>query len=207
MQTKTVHKGVYIVVDPAMKQRKLINQLKKVKKQPIAAIQIWDNPAIEVKEGLIEEIVGLFKDTNIPVLINNRWEYLKKYDLDGVHFDVLPINLEKINKEVGKEFIKGITLTNNLKNLSVIEYLCFDYVSFCSIFPSSTSNSCELVDFKNIQACREKSNLYIFLSGGIKPENLNQLRHLNYDGVAIVSGIMKASDPEKAIEEYINELN
>lgn len=207
MQTKIVHKGVYIVVDPAMEQEALITQLKKIKNQPIAALQIWDNPAAEITGDLIKAIVALFKDTNTPVLINNQWQYLKQYDLDGIHFDVIPANLEQLSQEIGREFIKGITLTNDLDSLSEIEDLKFNYLSFCSIFPSSTSNSCDLVDLKTIETCREKSKLPIFLSGGIKPENIHQLEHLNYDGVAIVSGIMKASNPEEALKNYTNELN
>lgn len=207
MQHKTIHKGVYVVIDPGMEQEKILSQLEKIKKQSIAAIQIWNNPNAEIKPPLIESILALFKDTNTPVLINNEWEYLKVFDLDGVHFDALPKDLEQINKEVNRAFIKGITLTNDLGSLSEIEAMGFDYLSFCSVFPSSTSNSCDLVDFKTIQDCKEQTNMPVFLSGGITPENLNQLRHLNYDGVAIVSGIMKASNPKKAIENYSNELN
>lgn len=207
MQHKTIHKGVYVVIDPGMEQEKILSQLEKIKKQSIAAIQIWNNPNAEIKPPLIESILALFKDTNTPVLINNEWEYLKAFDLDGVHFDALPKDLEQINKEVNRAFIKGITLTNDLGRLSEIEAMGFDYLSFCSVFPSSTSNSCDLVDFKTIQDCKEQTDMPVFLSGGITPENLNQLRHLNYDGVAIVSGIMKASNPKKAIENYSNELN
>ena len=207
MQHKTIHKGVYVVIDPGMEQDKILSQLEKIKKKSIAAIQIWNNPNAEITPNLIKAILALFKNTDTPVLINNEWEYLKAFDLDGVHFDELPKDLEQINKEVNRDFIKGITLTNDLGGLTKIEAMGFDYLSFCSVFPSSTSNSCDLVDFKTIQDCKEKTNLPIFLSGGITPENLNQLRHLNYDGVAIVSGIMKASDPGKAIENYSNELN
>lgn len=207
MQHKTIHKGVYVVIDPGMEQERILSQLEKVKKKPLAAIQIWNNPNAKITSHLIESILALFKDTKIPVLINNEWAYLKEFDLDGVHFDTLPTDLEQINKEVNRKFIKGITLANDLGGLSEIEAMGFDYLSFCSVFPSSTSNSCDLVDFKTIQDCKEQTDLPIFLSGGITPENLNQLRHLHYDGVAIVSGIMKASDPEKAIENYSNELN
>lgn len=207
MQHKTIHKGVYVVIDPGMEQERILSQLEKVKKKPLAAIQIWNNPNAKITSHLIESILALFKDTNTPVLINNEWAYLKEFDLDGVHFDTLPTDLEQINKEVNRKFIKGITLTNDLGGLSEIEAMGFDYLSFCSVFPSSTSNSCDLVDLKTIQDCKEQTDLPIFLSGGITPENLSQLHHLHYDGVAIVSGIMKASDPEKAIENYSNELN
>lgn len=206
MQHKAIHKGVYIVIDPGMELKKIRSQLNKIKKKPIAAIQIWDNQKTKIKEELIEEIIKLFRYTSTPVLINNQWEYLKKYDLDGIHFDEIPDNMKQINNEIKREFIKGITLTNNLESLPKLEKMKFDYLSFCSIFPSSTSNSCEIVRLNTIEACSKQSKLPIFLSGGIKPDNLIQLKHLKFDGIAIVSGIMKAKDPKKAIENYINQL-
>src|SRR5690625_5472875 len=139
MQHKTIHKGVYVVIDPGMEQQSILSQLEKVKKKPLAAIQIWNNPNTKITSHLIESILALFKDTNTPVLINNEWAYLKEFDLDGVHFDTLPTDLEQINKEVNRKFIKGITLTNELGGLSEIEAMGFDYLSFCSVFPSSRS--------------------------------------------------------------------
>src|SRR5690625_1161726 len=178
MQHKTIHKGVYVVIDPSMEQERIISQLEKIKEGSIAAIQIWNNPKAEITPHLIESILALFKDTNTPVLINNEWEYLKEFDLDGVHFDAFPTDLEQINKEVNRKFIKGITLTNDLGGLSEIETMGFEYLSFCSVFPSSTSNSCDLVDFKTIQDCKEQTDLPIFLSGVITTDNSNELCHL-----------------------------
>src|SRR5690625_5893920 len=88
MQHKTIHKGVYVVIDPGMEQQSILSQLEKVKKKPLAAIQIWNNPNTKITSHLIESILALFKDTNTPVLINNEWAYLKEFDLDGVHFDI-----------------------------------------------------------------------------------------------------------------------
>lgn len=207
MDKKSINKGVYIVVDPALELPKLLAQLEKIKVENLAAIQIWDNPNAAITREIIESICHLFKDTNTPILINNRWEYLKTYALDGVHFDSFPTNLEQINKELDRDFIKGITLTNDLKDLTQLERLGFDYLSFCSVFPSSTSNSCDLVAFETVKSCSENSSIPIFLSGGIKPENISQLQELNFDGVAVVSGIMKATNPLEAIEKYKHELN
>src|SRR5699024_6257957 len=97
MQHKTIHKGVYVVIDPSMEQERIISQLEKIKEGSIAAIQIWNNPKAEITPHLIESILALFKDTNTPVLINNEWEYLKEFDLDGVHFDAFPTDLNQIN--------------------------------------------------------------------------------------------------------------
>lgn len=206
MGQKKINPGIYLVVDPSLGPVKIASQLEKVRYENFAAIQIWDNPKEVITPEIIESVCSIFKDTNIPVLINNQWEYLKKYALDGVHFDSLPTNLEQINKELNRDFIKGITLTNDIRELEQIEKMGFDYLSFCSIFPSATSNSCHLVNFETIKACREKSNIPIFLSGGIEPENINQLQELDFDGVAVVSGIMKVSNPKEAFEKYTDEL-
>lgn len=206
MDRKKINQGIYVVVDPALDQSKLLAQLEKIKNESLAAIQIWDNPKAAITPEIIEAIRHLFKDTETPVLINNHWQFLETYDLDGVHFDKLPTNLEQINKKLGRDFIKGITLTNDLKELPQIEKMSFDYLSFCSVFPSTTSSSCDLVNFETIKSCREISAIPIFLSGGIKPENISQLCELDFDGVAIVSGIMKAVNPKEAIENYTNEL-
>src|SRR6185369_6565581 len=82
-----------------------------------------------------------------------------------------------------------------------------DYISFCSVFPSSTSNSCDLVSFDTIRRAREITSLPIFLAGGISPDNMKRLRELDFDGVAVISGIMNQDDPAQAAKKYLTELN
>jgi thiamine-phosphate pyrophosphorylase len=77
-----------------------------------------------------------------------------------------------------------------------------DYISFCSVFPSSTSNSCERVTFDTIRKARTITAMPIFLAGGMRLENINKLSELDYNGVAVISGIMQAEDPAKATKQY-----
>lgn len=203
---KKIQKGLYIIVDPAMDDFKILQQLYQIHTEQLAAVQIWDNPNAKISIRLIEEIVQLFKNTSTPILINNRWEYLQDYDLDGVHFDNLPTQIEEIAFQINKDFIKGITLTNNLEDLPRIEKMKFDYLSFCSLFPSTTSQSCELVAFDTLRHCKKKTKIPIFLSGGITPDNLQQLHSLNFEGIAIVSGIMNAAQPQKELKNYQQQL-
>ena len=46
----------------------------------------------------------------------------------------------------------------------------------------------------------------IFLSGGITPDNMEELKELNYDGIAVVSGIMNAENPLKSLNLYKEKL-
>lgn len=200
---KKIQNGVYLVIDPSMKQQQLFERLAAVLKEKICAVQIWDHfPKEDVKQEIIPSICGMCKAANVPVLINNDWAMLKQFPLDGVHFDVLPTNLEEIRKEVGRDFIAGVTVNNSLDVVATAEQSKLDYISFCSVFPSSTSNSCERVTFDTIRKARTITSMPIFLAGGMRLENIIKLNELDYNGVAVISGIMQAEDPAQATKQY-----
>lgn len=202
-----IKKGVYIVINPAEDRDKIIKQILKIKNENIAAIQIWDNPKLKVIDSdLLRFIVSTFKN-KVPVLINNKWKLLKDYNLDGIHFDKLPNNLDEIEKELEKGFIKGITLGNDLSLIPKIKNHAFDYLSFCSMFPSSTVSNCTIVSKEIVKRCSELIDIPIFLSGGINLENVSKLNELNIHGIALVTGIMHATDPKAVLYKYISKLN
>lgn len=203
MIKKTIQKGIYLVVDPFMGQSVLLSKLSRIIDRKIVAVQIWDNFTEDGnKNEMVKEITLLCHKQNVPVLINNQWELLLDTELDGVHFDALPQNINRIKTEIGKEIITGITCGNDLSVVKWADENRLDYISFCSIFPSLTANSCELVNFDTIKAARAITSLPIFLAGGIKPANLHQLNELEYTGIVVVSGIMSTDNPEQALEIY-----
>jgi len=203
----TIAAGIYLVIDPAMDEKNLLYKLANILNEKIVAVQLWDNfRENQPIEKLVQEIYGLCSVKNVPVLINNQWEYLMNTALSGVHFDHIPENFECIKAKVNKPFITGITCTNDLAQVHWAAAHQLDYISFCSMFPSSTATSCELVNFDTV---REAGNIFkkpVFLAGGIKPENIYKLSELNYSGIAVISGIMNAENPIKSIQEYYENL-
>jgi thiamine-phosphate pyrophosphorylase len=198
-----IQNGIYLIVDPLMDRNVLVNKLQEIIHEEIAAIQIWDN--FKQNENPIEcinDILQLCHTKNIPVLINNRWELLKQTDLDGVHFDKIQDDILQLKNELNREVITGITCNNDLSIVKWANNNGLDYISFCSMFPSSTANSCELVTFDTVKEAREITTLPIFLTGGIKPENMELLNELSYSGIAVVSGIMSADKPDEALKKY-----
>ncbi|MGN6603368.1 MAG: thiamine phosphate synthase [Ginsengibacter sp.] len=200
---KRIQNGIYLIVDPSMNRYTLLSKLKELIHEEIAAVQIWDNfnPSENIIE-FIEEILCICHPENIPVLINNRWELLKETSLDGVHFDAIPNNISELKKEAGRKIFTGITCSNDLSIVAWANENGLDYISFCSMFPSTTANSCELVTFNTIKEAKKITPLPIFLAGGIKPENIDMLQELNYSGIAVVSGIMKSDQPIEALKKY-----
>lgn len=193
-----------MVLDPSMKEGELLEKLTSaLGGNELAAVQIWDNfPAFADNINLINTICQICHRKEVPVFVNNRWQLLESSIADGVHFDEIPENLEEIKSRIDRNFQLGITCNNDLSIIKWADENNFDYVSFCSVFPSSTSNSCELVDFEVIRTARKLTSIPIFLSGGIRPENFERLQGLEFDGVAVVSGIMSSDDPAGATKEY-----
>lgn len=207
MKKQAILGGLYLVVDPNQEKTSLLHTLQQLRKAPLAALQVWDNPQwTSADETLLNEICDIFASTPIPVLANNRLEWLRTFPFDGIHFDVMPADWQTLKAAFHRPLITGLTLTNELDLLDLPAAQGLDYISFCSMFPSSTSNSCELVRPESVQEARRRYSLPIFLAGGIRPESLPQLSALPYDGVAVVSGIMKSDDPLQQIENYLELL-
>jgi thiamine-phosphate pyrophosphorylase len=204
---KRVNQGVYVIIDPSMPEDTLIPKLTDILQEPIAAVQIWDNfPDRDNTLELIRKISGLCHKKNLPVLINNHWEWLLSGYPDGVHFDSVPENYDLIKKTVKRKFISGLTCGNDLSLVKWANDNGLDYISFCSVFPSGTSNSCELVMPETIIEAKKISSLPVFLAGGILPGNMNKLNSLPYEGVAVISGVMNSETPGMAVREYITGL-
>ncbi len=204
---KQINGGVYLVVNPADNEEIVFSKLKRIVEAEIAAVQIWDNFSGKTNQvSFIDKVCIICHQKGIPVLINNQWQLLNLSKADGVHFDEHPEDIDVVRKIVNRKCIMGITVNNDLSLVQWANDNSFDYISFCSIFPSTTSNSCQLVKFETITKARTITQMPIFLAGGIQPENIYQLNNLDYDGVAVVSGIMSADDPFEKANKYLNEL-
>lgn len=205
MAKKHIKDGIYLVIDPAMERQMLLGQLRKALTGAVAAVQIWDNilPGEDIK-ALVEQVIALCRPFGIPVLINNRCQLVYETGLDGVHFDAIP---QDFFAENHGNIIVGVTCGNDLATIEQAVVLGADYISFCSMFPSATATSCELVSPEIVIKARELTDMPIFLAGGITPQNMATLSSLPYNGIAVVSGIMKAAEPHEAIKEYQSKLN
>ncbi|WP_017732604.1 thiamine phosphate synthase [Nafulsella turpanensis] len=208
---KKITGGIYLVLNPALEKPVLLEKLEQALEGGIAVLQIWNNWvdtfSLTEKRELIGPIIKLASAYQVPVLINEEWELLKGTSLDGVHFDAIPENYERIKQEIGRRFMAGITCSNNLAPIYWAEENRVDYVSFCSVFPSSSVASCEIVKPETIRKAREITQMPLFLSGGISVDNMSHLQELDFNGVAVISGILNAESSRQAAASYQDALN
>lgn len=200
-----------MVVDPAMDQSVLLDKVSQALEGGVSILQIWNHWPESMHQADREQLITYIKEMadeyQAPVLINDAWELLKATPLDGVHFDSIPENFEQIKSEVGPDFIAGITCSNDLGVVEWAEENDFNYVSFCAMFPSPSVGSCEIVSPETVQKAREITDMPLFLSGGITPEKIGELDGLDFNGVAVISGILKDDEPQKQATKYKQTLN
>jgi thiamine-phosphate pyrophosphorylase len=207
MEMKTtstkIHGGVYLVVDPVALDDEAIQKVSQALQSGLAAIQVWNhwNDTV-VKTAIVEKLVKLARPYKVPVLINENWELLTETAADGIHFDQPSDNLELIRKAIGRPILTGITCGNNLETVQFAINQKMDYISFCSVFPSTSSNSCEWVKPATIAAARAMTTMPIFAAGGITAGNLEQLLPTGLDGIAVINSIMKAEDPAAVTSSF-----
>ncbi len=207
-RSEKIRPGIYLVVDPSMDEQNLLEKLKLSLDKGISMVQIWDHfKDGEQVESLIDEICSMCKPYHTPVFINNRWEYLKTTSLDGVHFDVIPENIDEIRKDTAPHALFGLTCENALDDVRWAAAHDMDYISFCSMFPSTSVSRCEIVRPGTVVEASKIFDKPIFLAGGINPTNLRELDQLKYDGIAVISGIMNSEEPGLAIDAYHKILN
>ncbi|MEK6477513.1 thiamine phosphate synthase [Catalinimonas sp. 4WD22] len=202
--------GVYLVIDPAMDEQVLLEKVAQALEGGVQVLQIWnhwpEHFALADKKKLIEAILKISTQYHVPTLINEEWELLKHTALEGVHFDSIPENYQAIKKEIGRIFLGGITCSNDLAVIEWAERNDFDYVSFCSMFPSSSVDSCEIVRPETVRKARAITQMPLFLSGGITTANLATFKELDFNGVAVISGILSADSPKHSATAYQNAL-
>ena len=208
---KPITGGVYLVLDPSMDKPLLLQKVREALDGGTNVLQIWNNwpggYTFADKVLLIQELVDLAAAYQVPVLVNEEWQLLKDTALAGVHFDSIPEDFESIKAAVGRDFICGITCSNNLEVVRWAEERQLDYVSFCAVFPSPSAGSCEIVQPDTIREARKITQLPLFLSGGITTENIDKLQGLDFNGVAVISGILNATSAQKSAAAYNEALN
>lgn len=203
--------GIYLVVDPSMEEVKLLDKIEQSLEGGVRIFQIWnhwpDGMNDYDKEQLVTYINEMADKYDVPVLVNDDWELLKKTDVNGIHFESVPKNFEQVKEEVGRDFLTGITCSNDLDVVKWAEDHDFDYVSFCAMFPSPSVESCPIVQPETVQKAREITNMPLFLSGGITPQNIGKFDELDFNGVAVISGILKVDNPQEKTMNYNQMLN
>jgi thiamine-phosphate pyrophosphorylase len=194
---------LYLIVDPSIPQQKLLAIVKRALKGGVDILQLWSSSESTCQMTEIAlSLLNLSNQGHVPLIINNNLQLAKEIGAHGVHMDQYDVTPLEIRKFLGKESIVGYTLGNDLERLKWAENVGADYVSFCAVFPTSSVSQCEIVPLESITLAKSMAKIPVFASGGINLDNVCSVLEAGADGIAVISAILKARDPEQVAKSF-----
>jgi thiamine-phosphate pyrophosphorylase len=86
----------------------------------------------------------------------------KEVGANGLYLDRYDITPSEVRQVLGKHSIIGYTIGDNLEKVRWAETVGADYVSFCSVFPTSSVAQCDIVPLETIKAAKIQTTLPVF---------------------------------------------
>ncbi|MCI2430815.1 thiamine phosphate synthase [Candidatus Acetothermia bacterium] len=188
--------GLYVVVAPDTPPDKI----EKALRGGADIFQIW--MGAQADPNWARQVSELARRYQVPVLVNNDVKLAAEIGADGVHTDDDRLTPQEIRKALSAQALVGVTCGADLDKVRWAEKSGADYISFCSIFPSSSVDECEIVPLETIKAAKRLVKIPVFASGGITLQNAPQVLAAGADGLALISAIFHAPDPEQAARSF-----
>lgn len=134
----------------------------------------------------------------IALVINDRLDIALAAKADGVHLGQEDLPVETARKYLGPEAIIGLSI-NNLDQLKEAAKLPVDYLAISPIFPTPTkTDTAPPWGLEGLAQARKLTERPLVAIGGLNESNVSQVVAAGADGIAVVSAICAAEDPEAA---------
>jgi thiamine-phosphate pyrophosphorylase len=139
-------------------------------------------------------------------IVNDRVDVAAAVGADGVHLGQEDLPLADARKILGPDRLIGIS-THTLAQALEAEAGGADYIGFGPVFPTTTKKSPDpVVGVAGLREVRARVKIPIVAIGGITPKNAAEVRAAGAECCAVVSAVLSAPDPGKAIAELVRAI-
>lgn len=138
---------------------------------------------------------------DVPLIINDRVDVALASGADGVHLGQRDMHPADARALLGPGALIGLSL-ETLHDADELPRLPVDYVAASPVFstPTKTDTSAPL-GLDGLRAIRAATTLPLVAIGGIHAGNARQVLDAGVDGLAVVSALLTAPDPEHAARQ------
>jgi thiamine-phosphate pyrophosphorylase len=198
---------LYLVTEESMPLEQLLQTLEEAIKGGVTIVQLREKYA--TGKSFFEKakrVKALLNYYDVPLIINDRVDVALAVEADGVHVGQSDLPVEAVRKIVPPSMIVGISVSS-IEEAKIAEKKGADYLGVGALFPTDSKKDAKSLPAGMLELITAAVSIPAVAIGGIKLEHLPKLRGKNIAGVAIVSGIMKASDPYSAAMAYRKEID
>ncbi len=150
---------------------------------------------------LARKVKEILTPRNVPLIINDRVDVALASNADGVHVGQSDMPYKDARRIMGPDAIVGLTV-ETMDQAREAEALDADYLGVSTIFGTPTkTDTINEWGLAGLQKLRGQTKQKLIAIGGINKNNVPDMITAGADGVAAVSAICSASDPESAAKE------
>lgn len=147
------------------------------------------------------ELLDLLRPLGIPLLINDNPEAALRAGADGVHLGQSDMPVAEARRLLGPRALIGLSVESPAQ-AEAAKRLPVDYLGLSPVFGTRTkTDTAPPLGLSGITAIRRLTTLPLVAIGGIGPGNAREVLAAGADGLAVVSAICSAADPQAAARE------
>jgi thiamine-phosphate pyrophosphorylase len=200
MKIKKIDYSLYLVTDRGMaRDRSTLEIVRAAVNGGATVVQLREKDC-STRE-FIEQALAVkdfLKARQIPLIINDRLDVAQAVQADGVHLGQTDMPLELAKGILGDSMIIGIS-AESLKDAIAAEKGGADYLGVSPIYATPTkTDTAPPLGLAGLREIRKAARLPLVGIGGLNRENAAEVIRSGADGVAVVSAIEAADDPEAA---------
>ncbi|MGD8993137.1 MAG: thiamine phosphate synthase [Desulfobacterales bacterium] len=203
MKTKNIDYSLYLVTDRDLARgRSTLEIVTAAVNGGATIVQLREKECSTLE--FIEQALSIkafLVTRNVPLIINDRVDVAQAVEADGVHLGQTDMPLETAKGIVGDTMIIGIS-AECLADAIAAEKGGADYLGVSPIYVTPTkTDTAPALGLEGLRKIRRAVHLPLVGIGGLTRENAAEVIYNGADGVAVVSAIVAANDPESAAHE------
>ena len=156
--------------------------------------------ATGIQVRLATSLLLLCHEMDTPLVINDRPDVARAIGAAGAHVgpaDLPPVLARRVLGDAGL----GVSARTPLR-LRLAEEARADYIGAGAFRSTASKRDAVVIGGQGIAGLVGATHLPVVAVGGIRPGDVPGLRGAGAAGVAVLSGILEADDPERAARSY-----
>lgn len=162
---------------------------------------------LEDPAAVLAEVLPLrdfLRGVGVPLIINNDVELAVEIGADGIHIGQSDMPVAEARALIGPEMILGLTVANDAE-MDAVDATLVDYVGCGPVFPTISKDDAPAdLGVAKWAELAARCPVPICAIGGLDVERSRAVRATGHcDGIAVVSAICAAEDPEQAARNLV----
>ncbi len=200
---------LYLVTDEGLSLgRPVTDIVAKAVKGGVDAVQLREkNKNTRDFIALAEKVKNILQPYNVPLIINDRLDVALAAGADGIHIGQQDMPYKKAKALMPAGTVIGLSVENT-EQAKEAEKLDVDYLGVSPVYPTPTKTDIQTTwGIEGVRELRKITRHQLIAIGSIKTHNATEIIRAGANGIAVVSGICSAGDPEAAARELLNIVN